>query len=60
VTRSVAILSDLLPPSPAHAIAVFPDADHGLVPGAADDASPYSARLAAGFLAMLTSWLATR
>jgi uncharacterized protein len=60
VPRSVAVLSELLSGNPAHAIAVFPDADHGLMPGTADQTVSYAAQLAPGFLAMLTNWLATR
>ncbi len=60
VPRSVAVLSEMLPASPAHAVAVFPDADHGLMPGTTDETTPYPARLAPGFLTMLTSWLAAR
>jgi uncharacterized protein len=60
VPRSVAVLSELLPGNSAHAVAVFPDADHGLMPATTDQTASYAARLAPGFLAMLTSWLATR
>lgn len=59
VPRSVAVLSELLPGDPRHAIAVFPGADHGLMPVTSDETTPYAARLAPGFLAMLTHWLAT-
>ncbi len=58
VPRSVAVLSELLPGDPRHAIAVFPGADHGLMPVASDETTPYAARLAPGFLSMLTHWLA--
>jgi hypothetical protein len=54
VPRSVAVLSELLPGNSAHAIAVFPDAGHGLMPGTTDQAASYAARLAPGFLPMLT------
>ena len=60
VARSVAVLSDLLPGDPRHALAVFPDVGHGLLPAGYDRAIPYSAKLAPGFLAMLTEWLTTR
>jgi pimeloyl-ACP methyl ester carboxylesterase len=58
VGRSVAVLSELLPGDPRHALAVFPGADHGLMPAAWDKTVPYAAQLAPGFLAMLTGWLA--
>jgi pimeloyl-ACP methyl ester carboxylesterase len=60
VSRSVAVLSELLPSDPRHALAVFPDADHGLMPVTSDETASYAARLAPGFLTMLTHWLATR
>jgi pimeloyl-ACP methyl ester carboxylesterase len=60
VRRSVAVLSELLPSDPRHAIAVFPDADHGLMPIPSDETTPYAARLPPGFLAMLTQWLASK
>jgi uncharacterized protein len=57
VPRSVEIISALLPPSPAHAIVVYPNADHGL--NVADDPQLSRAeRLAPGFVAMLAAWLA--
>jgi dienelactone hydrolase len=58
--RSVAVLNDLLPSDPRHAIAVYPDVGHGLLPAGYDRTIPYSAQLAPGFLAMLTEWLATK
>jgi pimeloyl-ACP methyl ester carboxylesterase len=60
VRRSVAVLYERLPEDSRHAIAVFPDADRGLMPAGTDPALPYPARLAPGFLAMLTGWLAGR
>jgi uncharacterized protein len=58
VSRSVTALSELLPSDPRHAIAVFPGADHGLMPATSDETAAYATRLAPGFLAMLTHWLA--
>jgi dienelactone hydrolase len=58
--RSVAVLNDLLPSDPRHAIAVYPDVGHGLLPAEYDRTIPYSDQLAPGFLAMLTEWLARR
>lgn len=60
VRRSVAVLNERLPGDPRHAVAVFPDVGHGLLPVPDDKAIPYSERLAPGFLAMLTGWLASR
>lgn len=60
VRRSVAALNELLPSDPRHAIAVYPDADHGLMPAGCDRTLPYAERIAPGFLAMLTAWLASR
>jgi dienelactone hydrolase len=60
VSRSVAVLSELLPSDPRHALAVFPDADHGLMPVTSDETASYAARVAPGFLTMLTHWFATR
>ncbi len=58
VRRSVAVLSDLLPSDPRHALAVFPGVGHGLLPDVYDRETGYAAQLAAGFLPMLTGWLA--
>jgi pimeloyl-ACP methyl ester carboxylesterase len=60
VRRSVAVLNELLPSDPRHALAVFPDADHGLMPAGCDRTLPYPERIAPGFLPMLTAWLASR
>lgn len=60
VARSVAVLSDLLPGDPRHALAVFPDVGHGLLPAIYDREIGYAAQLAPGFLPMLTGWLAAR
>lgn len=60
VRPSVAVLNELLPGDSRHAIAVFPDADHGLMPAGCDRTLPYAERIAPGFLPMLTAWLASQ
>jgi uncharacterized protein len=54
VCRSVAVLSRLLPANPRHAIAVYPQADHGLQLDRQEGARLRD-RLAPGFLPMLTA-----
>jgi len=56
VYRSVEVLSRLLPANPRHAIAVYPEADHGLQVDRQDGARLRD-RLAPGFLPMLSAWL---
>jgi hypothetical protein len=58
VSRSVAVISELLPADPRHAIAVFPGADHNLFVTERDPAVPLAGQIAPGFFAMLTAWLA--
>jgi hypothetical protein len=57
VARSVAILSQLLPGNPQHALAVFPDGDHNLFVAERDENISLGEQLAPGFLPMLDSWL---
>jgi hypothetical protein len=57
----VAFATHLRPlPGDPHGIAVFPGADHGLFTGEPDPARPRADQLAAGFLPMLTGFLAAR
>jgi uncharacterized protein len=57
VSRSVSVLSELLPPSPRHALAVFPGVGHNLFVGDRDPDVPMARQLAPGFLPMLDAWL---
>ncbi len=59
VTRSAAILSQLLPANPRHALAIFPGGDHNLFITERDENTPLASQLAPGFMAMLDSWLNT-
>ena len=58
VTRSIAILSELLPADSRHAIAVFPRADHNLFIAERDAMVSLADQITPGFLPMLTDWLA--
>lgn len=55
--RSAAILGQLLPANPHHALAVFPDADHNLFITEPDPDAPLGGQLAPGFMPMLSAWL---
>jgi uncharacterized protein len=57
--RSVAILSQLLPANPQHALAIFPGADHNLFITERDENTPLPSQLARGFMPMLDAWLNT-
>ena len=58
VPPSIQALTALLAPNSRHALAVYPQADHGIcVPGG--PGRPLSERLAPGFVATLTAWLST-
>jgi uncharacterized protein len=57
VARSAANLSQLLPASPQHALAVFPGGDHNLFVTERDDSIPLGGQLAPGFMPMLDAWL---
>jgi hypothetical protein len=60
VAASVVAVSQHLPASPRHALAVFPDGDHNLFLDEPDDAGPRGRKLAPGFLPMLEEWLSVR
>lgn len=55
--RSAAILGQLLPANPRHALAVFPNADHSLFIAEPDPSTPLGSQLAPGFMPMLSAWL---
>ena len=55
--RSMTILSQLLPASPQHALAIFPEADHNLFIAEPDPGTPLDSQLAPGFMPMLSAWL---
>ena len=57
VPRSAANLSQLLPASPQHALAIFPGGDHNLFVTKRDDDTPLDGQLAPGFMPMLDAWL---
>lgn len=57
--RSVALLSQLLPANPQHALAIFPGGDHNLFLRERDKNTPLGDQLAPGFMPMLDSWLNT-
>lgn len=57
VARSPAIISQLLPANPLHALAIFPGADHNLFIAARDKNTPLFSQLAPGFMPMLSAWL---
>jgi pimeloyl-ACP methyl ester carboxylesterase len=59
VARSAAILSQLLPANPQHALAIFPDGDHNLFITERNENTPLGSQLAPGFLPMLDAWLNT-
>jgi pimeloyl-ACP methyl ester carboxylesterase len=59
VPESVAVFAHHLKGG-EHGIAVFPGADHGLFVGEPDPARPRAEQLAAGFLPMLSEFLAVR
>ena len=59
VARSAAILSQLLPANPQHALAVFPDGDHNLFITERNEDTPLGSQLAPGFMPMLDTWLNT-
>lgn len=59
VARSAAILSQLLPANPQHALAIFPGGDHNLFITERDENTPLDDQLAPGFMPMLHSWLNT-
>lgn len=59
VARSAAIISQLLPANPQHALAVFPGADHNLWIKERDENTPLPSQLAPGFMPMLDTWLNT-
>jgi|HubBroStandDraft_1064217.scaffolds.fasta_scaffold174650_1 pimeloyl-ACP methyl ester carboxylesterase len=57
VARSAAILSQLLPANPRHALAIFPGGDHNLFVTERDENTPLGSQLAPGFMPMLDAWL---
>jgi pimeloyl-ACP methyl ester carboxylesterase len=57
VARSAAILSQLLPANPQHALAIFPGGDHNLFVAERDENIPLGRQLAPGFMPMLETWL---
>lgn len=57
--RSAALLSQLLPANPQHALAIFPGGDHNLFIRERDKNTPLGDQLAPGFMPMLDSWLNT-